>query len=273
MKFNKNKQAMVSRKKTRKPLSERLSALSGNFRRALPLALMAGVVVFAASLVYGGYSMVGLLLEVPVEQVQVSGHLDYQSKSEIKTVINRYVENGFIQVDLQKLREELVRLPWIQSATVKRQLPGGLLIDITEQEPLAHWNDNAFINQYGELLQPDNRPHINGLPVFSGLDHKRVLDIYARLNAVLPERQKPIRQLHVDSRETVRVMLASNALLIMSLEHLDEQVGRWWQISNAGLGEKLYAVRQVDLRYSNGAAVSWNEEYALADKKTVGGHH
>lgn len=270
--LQRKKATMVSRKKTSQPLLRQLRDKLAAVR--LPPSMLAAsiTVLMLAILVYGGYRSIDSLMEIPISQVEVKGQLHYQSKDDISRLINRYAVNGFVQVDLNRLRDELIGLPWIQHVSVGRKLPGGLVIHVTEQQPVAHWNDNAFINQYGDLLYPPQRQHIDGLPVFSGNDHRKVIDSYARLNSVLPEQQKPVRELHIDDRETVRVTLASGAVLVMAFDQLDQQMARWWQISAAGLGEKMYAVSRVDLRYNNSATVQWKEGIALAEKDTAGGH-
>ena len=234
--------------------------------------LVAVVFIVLTSVVYGSYVAVETVLDIPVNQVAIKGELKYQQEDEVAGLINQYVNNGFMSVDLKRLQQELVALPWVYKADLKRKLPNGLLIELEEQRAVAYWNDNAYINQYAQIFEPLKLVTIEGLPNFEGINHHNLLGVYKLLTTELAEEQKPIRFLRLDSREVVTVELATGVELTMNYELLDEQLARWSDITNKADSTHVYAMRSVDLRYSNGAAIAWKNTIAINNKTHVGGH-
>lgn len=267
------KAGMVTRKKVKTPLRERAQVSAPKVGVSITKVLLVCFVMMAGFTAYGSFKAIDTVLSVPVEEVKVSGQLQFQDQLDIKTVINRYTDNGFVQVDLEKLHHELVALPWMNSVSIKRELPNGLLIELHEEKAAAFWNNDALINQQGKVFTPEVLPVIEGLPIFSGKNHQQVLSLYSKVQALLPETQKPVRELHINHRNTVQVVLANEIILVMQLKNIDQQVTHWMQLSSNLAAEKIQNMKKVDLRYSNGAAVEWKEQLALAATDKRGGHY
>lgn len=264
---------MVTRKKVKTPLRERAHVSVPKFTISITKVLLLCFVMMAGFTAYGSFKAIDTVLSVPVEEVKVSGELQFQDQLDIKTVINRYTDNGFVQVDLEKLHHELVALPWLNSVSIKRELPNGLMIELHEEKAAAYWNKDALINQQGQIFKPEELPAIDGLPIFSGKNHQQVLQLYSKVQSLLPEAQKPVRELHINHRNTVQVVLANHVILVMQLKDIDTQIVTWKQLSANLADDKVQMMKKVDLRYSNGAAVEWKEQLALAATDKRGGHY
>ena len=234
--------------------------------------LMAVAFVVLGVVFYGSLVVVETVLDVPVNQVEVQADLEFQLKREITEVINGHVIDGFVRADLQQLQRELLSMPWVYEVSIKRKLPHGLVVELSEQEPVAYWNNDALVNRYGELFYPEEIPVISGMPVLSGKDYKQVLSVYKRLKTLLPGNQQPVVALHIGDRNTVNVTTVLQSELIFNIERLDEQAMLWQHISVESMGDRLSDVKQADLRYSNGAAVQWKNIVALHNETIMGGH-
>lgn len=264
---------MATRNRQKQPLRERVSFSLPKPQITLTHVLFFSFLCMVMVVAYGSMHAIDKVLTVPVEQVQVAGELHFQQQQEIARLINRHVEGGFVRVDLERLQKELVALPWVYRASIKRQLPNGLLITVEEEQAAAYWNENALINIYGEVFTPATRPQIDGLPMLSGVNHALVLQVYQQLQTVLPEAQKPLRALQVSGQKTVLVSLSNQTQLVMKQQQLEEQIAHWLTISTTLSAEHLAAIKKVDLRYSNGAAVEWHEPIAGLMNNKRGGHH
>lgn len=267
------KNAMVTRKKVKTPLRERAQFSMPTVKLSLTKFLLVCFVCIAGATAYGSFIAIDSVLNVPVEEVKVTGLLTYQDQMDIKIVINRYTDNGFLQVDLERLHKDLVALPWLNSVSIKRQLPNGLLIELHEESVAAYWNNNALISKDGKVFIPEQLPKIDGLPIFSGKNHEQVLQLYSKLQAKLVDSQKPVRELHINHRNTVQVVLVNQTILVMSFNDVDKHLDSWQFISNSIDAELAQRMKKVDLRYSNGAAVEWNEPVALLKQDKRGGHY
>lgn len=274
MKVNKNRQCSKNTRVSTKKASDRIYDIKQLFLINFTLAKMLLITAFIVFGVvfYGSFIAIEAVLEVPVNQVEVKADLNFQAQQEITDIINGYVVNGFVRVDLEQLQNKLLALPWIYQATIKRKLPHGLIVELNEQQPVAYWNNNALINTYGEVFHPVKIPQINGLPALSGNSSAEVLEVYKQLKILLPVKQQPIVALHVADRKTINVTTLLRTELIFNIEKLQEQALLWRQISNNGMGDRLSEVKQADLRYNNGAAVQWKNIVAVGNKTTWGGH-
>jgi cell division protein FtsQ len=211
------------------------------------------------------------VLNVPVSQVNVEGEFRYLSQEEVHHVINTYVVNGFITVDLKKLRAELLQLPWIYKASVKRQLPDGLLVTLVEQKPVAFWNNDGMINDSGEVFFPSKMIDIPGMPRLYGKNHQDVLAFYGDLQKQLPLEHQPVSSLNVSESNVVHATLKPGAVLVFNKADMLEKIKIWKSISASELGNRLNEVEYVDLRYSNGAAVKWKAFDQVNSKNMASG--
>jgi cell division protein FtsQ len=74
-------------------------------------------------------------------------------------------------MDLKGVRAEVEKVGWVKSATVRRQLPSSLIIDVVERPRLAIWqyqNQNFVIDDMGQII-PEARPgDFVDLPLVAG---------------------------------------------------------------------------------------------------------
>ena len=111
----------------------------------------------SAALVYGVLLVKDIEVpEVfPVESVQVIGELNFLDKKIIESVVSDNIDGGYFTVDLNRMRQALIQQPWVQSVSLRRQWPAQLDVLINEQVPVAYWNDDAYINDRGEVFKPE----------------------------------------------------------------------------------------------------------------------
>lgn len=274
MKLMTFRQDSVADRVSNKNGASRINVSPRNFAVKIGLGefLMLTAIIVSVVVFYGSFVAIDNVLEIPISQIEVEADLDFQARHEITEVINGHIENGFVRVDLELLRLELMDLPWVYQVGIRRKLPQGLVVELIEEKPLAYWNDKALINSYGDVFSPEKLPAIAGLPKFRGQDEKKVLGIYQQLKTLLPQDQQPIKALIISEQDMVVVRLSSETELVLSIDKLHEQVKRWNQITAVGIGERLPEVRHADLRYSNGAAIQWKNIVASRDDAKAGVH-
>lgn len=95
------------------------------------LAVCAGVLVFRL------YSVASASTFFALRTVDVSG-ASRASEEQLKTIVRRAAAPvGVWRTDLDAVRAELERQPWVRAATVARVLPSGVRVRITERVPRA----------------------------------------------------------------------------------------------------------------------------------------
>jgi len=75
--------------------------------------------------------------------------------------------------DPYQIKKQLEEISWIRKATVKRQLPGVIFIQINERLPVALWQHHQhhyLVDELGVIISSDNLEVFNKLPVIVGGD-------------------------------------------------------------------------------------------------------
>ncbi len=109
------------------------------------------------------------------EEIRVTGAGRLSEKEVLEAAgLERGV--NVLSVNLSLARKRLEAEPWIDSASVRREFPPGLLISIKEHEPMAVLDVGRLflVNGSGEIFKEAGPSEIRGIPVVSGLDYSRL---------------------------------------------------------------------------------------------------
>ena len=89
----------------------------------------------------------------PLQSVQLSAAPQRVAVAEVLQTVRNETQGNFFTVDIDRVRASLEKLPWVRSVSIRREFPHGLSVQIEEHQALAHWNNAALVNQYGEPNQ------------------------------------------------------------------------------------------------------------------------
>ena len=156
-----------------------------------------GAVAIAAATWVGIPGMIGAALAegagragFKVEQIEVTG-LKRMDRMSVYAVAleDKQNQTSMLSVDLEAVRQKLLRYGWIADAHVSRRLPNTMLVDIVERTPAAVWQDNGqltLIDSSGVLLEPVQPDAIPNLPLVIGPGADRQEASYQTLLAAAP---------------------------------------------------------------------------------------
>ena len=99
------------------------------------LLVLAGVGVVLAAAVQAYMA----LERIPVQRISVTGELEHTRSEVVQEMVQPALSGGFLNADLQLIRQELEALPWIYEGNVRRKWPNALEIHVIEQLPIARW--------------------------------------------------------------------------------------------------------------------------------------
>lgn len=123
-----------------------------------------------------------------VEKVEVHG-TQRMDEMAVYAIALGQVDRSMLNVDLGKVREEIMHLSWVSDARISRRLPDTLVVDIVERKPAAVWQHEgklALIDAGGVVLEPVSREGMPDLPLLVGTDANRQADRLARLMEAAP---------------------------------------------------------------------------------------
>ena len=208
---------------------------------------------------------------LPVRYVRIEGAFQYIAKDKIKQVLTDQVNNGLYNADIQQIQVSVNQLPWIESVRVKRIWPDALDIKIIEQTPVARWRSEGLLNQQGEEFVPDNVSEFSQLPLISGPagNEKKLLEIMKGLQVALSDEQMELVEFRVNERRSWSIKLQSGVEIILGRNEPLSKFQRFLKTFTLIGEEQIEKVVVVDLRYSNGYALTWKQGENEIDWKKI----
>lgn len=197
--------------------------------------------------------------DAAVGRLQVQGPFKHVQPDQIRAVAAEQIGSGFLAVDLDQLRAQLERLPWVEHARVERVWPDDLRIRVWEREPFARWGDKGLLSTQAVAFEPDAKDLAQDLPqLFGPPGHEReVMEAYRRLSPKLAATPFPLQRLGMNARGEWLAYTSAGIELRLGQGEPDAKLDTIAGPMVRALGQRLAEVNYVDLRYTNGFAVAW----------------
>lgn len=198
----------------------------------------------------------------PLRELVVVAPGEHTTLAQLQYVARAAIQGNFFTVDLDRVRGEFEKLPWVRNAQVRRRWPDALELSLEEHRPVAFWQslgdpDTRLINDHGEVFVAATDAR---LPVVSGPAGSAgfVWAQYQRFSSLL-DPVGDIARLNLSARAAWTISL-DNELEIVLGRALEEPDGtdrlqrfvRAWPLASAQLGMQ---VARADLRHANGFAL------------------
>ena len=91
----------------------------------------------------------------PVNSVVISGEMPFTQEQEVMAAMNDIDLGNFFEVDVNNIQAQVAALPWVYSVAVRKQWPDEVKIYVVDQTPVALWNGDFLLNQFGKAFQAD----------------------------------------------------------------------------------------------------------------------
>ncbi len=227
--------------------------------------VLRGVVIMGVLLSLGGLAKSGhYLVSLPVERIVINGKFNSVDRLAIENTVAAHAGAGLLAVDLDRVQELLEQNAWVYKASVRRRWPDTLVIDITEQRPIALWGDSGYINHEGEYFQAPIDPRWLDLPTLNGPQdsQKALIASYQSLDALLVGTGIGIVNLDRDGVGQTRLQLDRGIEVLLGDQRHAERMRRFVSLIERHLD--IETIASVDLRYPSGAAVTLAEAHIAA---------
>lgn len=224
--------------------------------KAMPIV----AVTLVLGLLAGGWRLLHFVGSVPVSRVAVTGTLLHVDRNLlVQRVRPLLLGAGFMTVDLQAIRAEVLQLPWIADVSIQRRWPDELVIAVTEQEAIARWGKDGLLNRSGEVFRPQPLGDVSQLPVLFGPDELsgEVKERYAQLRELLDEQKLALASLGCDERGSWSATLQGGTELRLGSGDVLKKMRSFARVYRANLSTQMDRIAYIDLRYSSGVAVGW----------------
>lgn len=227
----------------------------------LLLSAFAGIAYFATD-------PLTRLLERPLKSVAVEGQFQYLPKDRAMELIEKEIDGDFLQLNLNRLKDDLQQDPWVDHVYLSRRWPDTLVVKIAEQTPIARWDANGFLNQRGEIIRVKETDKLLGLPWLQGneINAREIMQQYQDLSTLLRSRGLEIVALKCDNKKSWRLTLKNDKEIAIGREEVMEKLRRFVTVYDKFLSSVWSDVKAIDVRYSNGVSVEWIPDSEMAKK-------
>ncbi len=236
-------------------------------QRVQRLLLKVAVACGCLAALFGTFVMGSHLIDLRVEQLVLEGAVEHVAVTELEAQLAPTLQASFLTLDLDDVREQLERMPWVYRAGVRRRWPNTVVIEIEEQRPIARWGLDGFLNHEGEYFPGAFADRWSELARLEGPagSERNMTRRYQSLEALLEPTGLQVVALHEDSLGQVGAELHNGVLLQLGADNHRERIGRFVTLWREQLTEQ--PVMRVDMRYEHGAAVALlpTSQWALGD--------
>jgi cell division protein FtsQ len=223
----------------------------------------------SAAVVASGAVVVLLLvfaLDRPVRRVLLEGPFQRVSPPEIETAVAPAARGGLASVDLERIRQRVEGIDWIDDAVVTRVWPDAIRVTVTEQVAAARWNDSGLLNARGELFIRNARYVPPELPLLEGPEGSEtdVAQLYIEAQGRLLEAGLRLTGVRLDARGAWELQLGDGLQVRLGRQDVHERLERFIRLASPMVAKRVGEISYVDMRYTNGFSVGWNARSALA---------
>lgn len=224
------------------------------------------LLVLMAASVHMGLQWLQDPYRFPLQIVKIEGKYRYLDQTRLQAVVEPHVNGGFFAVDVSVVCDAVEAMPWVAAATVRRNWPDGLTVLVTEQVPVARWGEDGYLNGNGELFLPVV-PVAVELPALAGpAEHEVVvLEQYRLVSRTLASLGLQVAGISQDERRAWRVVIENGIELELGRADTVQRLQRFVHAWPVVFADHVDELQRIDLRYSNGFSVRWQQANAKAD--------
>ncbi len=212
----------------------------------------------------------GLLLQqylsapgrLPIRVIQISGEFTHLQRSQIERVVAAAIDGGFFTVDMHRVRDAVLQMPWVQEVSVRRVWPDTLHMPVVEQLPLARWGNRALVNVAGDIFRPDSLNMAKDLVRLYGPvgSTQRVVAFYQHLLPQARKRQLQVARVLLDKRRHWTVGFDNGLKLVLGHRAIEQRLNDFIKLYPRLTTMPEGKPERVDMRYAHGFAVKWKKQ-------------
>ena len=220
------------------------------------------ITLASIALAFLGWAVVGCVARMHTfafRDVVVTTPLARASGAHVEAVVRSELSGTFFTMNLDRAREALAKIPWVRSVALRRRWPRRLEIEIDEHEPFARFNDNALVDNHGQVFVAS---YAGELPQFHGPDGQAALmeTRYREWKAVLAPLRLSVTGLDLSARGGWQIDAEDDEgpiTLELGRDDVDARLARFVGVYGRTIGvlaRNGTHIDRIDLRYRNGFA-------------------
>lgn len=263
----------AERTRRRTPDSRARRAREQQARRVRIGLMVLGSLLVAGSIGTWVAALISDPARLPLKTIRITGELAHVDRAQLQQRVAEAIDGGFFAVDMVKVRDAAEQLAWVDRVSIRRVWPQTLIMDVSEQVPVARWGKDALVNARGEIFRPDGSALPGGLPSLDGKAEtaRQVVDFFTMAQQRLGAIGLKVQALDLRGHYDWRLTLDNGMTLLLRQQDAEQSLQSFIAALPVMTDKDGRRPEQIDMRYENGFAVRWAPPAKADDKETVRG--
>lgn len=195
----------------------------------------------------------------PLTRLRATGKFERVDTALLRRTLLPYAQRGFFAVPLADAQAAVARLPWVETAEVRKRWPDVLEVRVIEHRPFARWGADRLLSEHGRLFPARGIVVPPGLPQFAGpvSGITEVVALYNESRTLFTPIGMDVRVVELDPRGSWSIVLGNGARVVVGRHEARARLGRFVRLLPQLLTQQAQVLALADLRYTNGFALSW----------------
>jgi cell division protein FtsQ len=190
----------------------------------------------------------------PVNKIIIEGKLEHVTPLQLSYVAHNKLHGTFFTLDIQGLKNEFEKLPWVNHVEVQRYFPHTVMVSLQEYHAVARIGDENFLADNGKIF--DGADDSNSLPILyleNSYQAPQAFNLTKQLDLILQRHQDRLDKLwltipsitKISTQKGLTITLCGKNV-ISNMERLDVYWSRLYHLNPN--------IKNINLCYKDGLA-------------------
>lgn len=206
-----------------------------------------------------GIGVVKLAEGFVISEIRIQGQLTIIDPDVILKDAQWVIGQPFFSADLETLFTQIQQVPLIQNVDIKKRWPDEITVTLTEEIPVAVFNDTQVITMSGHLTELPKKLDVSGLARINAQSSyiQKALQSFRLVQQGISDSQVRVEQLEVNNIGSTQISLSNGWTVELGSIDTEARIRRLQELLNAIPNQEIAA---IDLRYGKGAALTWRRD-------------
>lgn len=207
----------------------------------------------------------------PIQRLRLTAEYERVSAEQVRGAVAPQLGRGFFALDLAEVRRAVSALPWVEQVEVRKRWPDAIEITLREHRAYARWGADRLLSDRGQLFTASGLELLQGLPQFEAPE-SRVADVVAlhrEAQRLFTGTGIAVTGVRLSARGSWSLVVGNGARIVVGRADPLPRLQRLVRVLPQLLAGESRRFERIDLRYTNGLAVSWIDPQAPAPENAA----
>lgn len=152
-----------------------------------------------------------------VTRVIITGNIHPVTAQQLTSIARERIDGTLFTLNIEKLRTEFNRVPWVKNVVVSREFPNSIIVDVSGYDAMARLGDNGyFVAPDGSIFYGDTDNDFV-LPTFYGTtnDLASIIAIYNQSKDIFAKHQVFVSKIYWLGPQITKIVVSNNLLIVL----------------------------------------------------------